>query len=132
MAGSAAPESIRSRRRTAWAVAGVACLVIVAAASGFYAGRDTVSKPGAEDPCKAARASEAQAGAAMKAATPNSTEYAVQWRTGLNLVIQNPGCYSAQDRAGAQVLLDQAASDQLSNASRQQCKASGGSWWECG
>ncbi|MFF1843031.1 hypothetical protein ACFVW9_14960 [Streptomyces sp. NPDC058217] len=128
VAGESAQGRRRRRTRTA---TGAAVLVIVAAAGGFYAGHSTSPSDSTADECSTARASEQRAVAAMNAASPNSPEHTLNWRTGLNIVLQNPGCYSAEDRASAQAILDQAASAQQATEARSQCEATAEHWWDC-
>lgn len=110
---------------------GASLLAIALAAGGFYAGRATAPDGGADAGCKTVQAAEQRAEKALATTSPNTAERAHHFRTGLNLVIQNPGCYTAEQRAQAQAILDQAARDGQAADAQMQCEALAEHWWDC-
>ncbi|MET4670872.1 hypothetical protein [Streptomyces sp. PvR018] len=114
----------RNRARIALAVGVVLLLVAGAAVGGYLAGRSTPVE--AADPCVETRQAVLDMKEEVGAAKPEVA--ASITRTQLNVVVQNPECFSVKERAAAQTVLDSADQEAASEAL---CSASDRPWWEC-
>jgi hypothetical protein len=107
-------------------------LVMVAAAAlgiAFWAGRATAPEA-KQAPAQATDcAAIIQTGDdMMKQAQAGAADSASSQRTAMNLVLQNPNCFTPEMRAKAQTILDLDTQGAARNAV---CAASSKPWWEC-
>lgn len=124
-----AEERSRKRKRR-WVVLGASLVATLAVAASFLIGRIT-----APDDTDTAASSCTQIDSDLRrmkdeaaAAGEGSSEAANIVRTQLNMIVQNPDCFTADVRGQAQTALDR---DDQRVGAEAECAASGEPWWKC-
>lgn len=109
-----------------------AIVALAAAGGGFAAGRATApdESQAAKNACTSTLADFHAAMKASEEANANGTTTPGQEQAliATNIVLQNPTCFSAKDRASVQTWKEQGQSADLRDAI---CDASDESWWSC-
>ncbi|MET8130049.1 hypothetical protein ABZV67_44710 [Streptomyces sp. NPDC005065] len=93
------------------AIGAVLCLA-AGAGGGYFVGRSTTEKGTVTASCAKTKKAVRDLHQDFTQAGAGSAQAADIMRTQLNMVVQNPDCFSARVRAEAQTALDQAASAQ--------------------
>jgi hypothetical protein len=121
-------EDLR-RRAHRHTIIGLAMGATAAVGIAFWAGRATAPKTDQPPAQTASCASIIQTSTdMMKQAQSGAADSASTKRTAMNLVLQNPTCFTPEIVATAQTILDQ---DDQGAARNAVCAASGQPWWKC-
>lgn len=125
-----------SLSRTSRVTVGVAFLVIAAGMLGFVGGRATAPSSGTPStgPCDevhqtAGRMLEAGPTPLTDTGRVGGSQDPVAFLSLPNLILQNPNCFSANDRAQAQTLKEMQTQAEVDSLRRSMCNAADRGWW---